>query len=110
MHSGEVLAELVRGYLHLQMAHLSIIHHVLEYFIWLFILCTETKGGISHKNAPEEFLLCKSWKHKVTLRVFSKFYCSLYFQRLKDLSRLLLSPSLRRCLSHTGALGDILFR
>lgn len=43
VHSGDVLGELVRGYLHLQMAHLSIIHYVFEYFIWLFILCTETK-------------------------------------------------------------------
>lgn len=36
-HSGDVLGELVRGYLHLQMAHLSIIHHVFEYFISVFV-------------------------------------------------------------------------
>lgn len=30
VHSGDVLGELVGGYLHLQMAYLSIIHHVLD--------------------------------------------------------------------------------
>lgn len=33
VHSGDVLGELVGGCLHLQMAHLSIIHHVLNTFL-----------------------------------------------------------------------------
>lgn len=101
MHSGDVLGESVRGYLHLQMAHLSIIHRVFEYFILLFILCTASKCEISHKKCSGGmFCLPSLWNTKLLWHCVFKVHCYVCLQTLKG-------PYLIP-LSHTVALGDIL--
>lgn len=60
--SGDVLGELVGGYLHLQMAPLSIIHHVFEYFLCSSFFTLHPNVKSRRKRSPGSFCRPNLWQ------------------------------------------------
>lgn len=60
--SGDALGELVGGYLHLQMAPLSIIHHVFEYFLCSSFFTLHLNVKSRRKRSPGSFCRPNLWE------------------------------------------------
>ena len=78
--SGDVLGELVGGYLHLQMAPLSIIHHVFEYFLCSSFFTLHPNVKSRRKRSPGSFCCPNLWQTELLWHCV--FQTSLYFNVL----------------------------